>query len=255
MPAHSRQLIVGNWKMNGLRRSLSELALIAGGYDARLRRACDLVICPPTTLLNLAASAALGTGIRIGAQDCHIEASGAFTGEISAEMLADCGAVFVIVGHSERRSYFAETDGDVKSKAQAALRAGLTPIICIGETNSDREAGRTLGVLKRQLTGSVPAPGDGAEIVIAYEPVWAIGTGVTPTLANIAEAHGFIHRELGAILGAEAGAKPRILYGGSVKPSNAREILAVEHVGGALVGGASLKATDFLAIAADTHRA
>src|SRR6516165_3399887 len=156
MPARPRQAIIGNWKMHGLRRALAEIAAISAEYDARLRRLCDLVICPPATLVNLAAQAALGSGIGIGAQDCHIEASGAFTGEISAEMLADCGASFVIVGHSERRSFFAETDGDVKSKALAALRARLTPIICIGETNSDREAGRTLAVLKRQVMGSVP---------------------------------------------------------------------------------------------------
>jgi triosephosphate isomerase len=201
------------------------------------------------TLVYLAAKTALGSGIAIGAQDCHVEASGAFTGEISAEMIADCGATAVIVGHSERRSYFAETDGDVKAKAQATLRAGLTPIICIGETNSDREAARTLPVLKRQLAGSVPVPAAEACIVIAYEPIWAIGTGLTPSLANIAEAHGFIHRELVTILGPECAARTRILYGGSVKPSNAKDILAVEHVGGALVGGASLKAADFLAIA------
>jgi triosephosphate isomerase len=249
MPTKMCPLIVGNWKMNGLRRSVSEIALIASGYDARLRRACDLVICPPTTLVHLAASAALGTGIGIGAQDCHIEASGAFTGEISAEMLADCGATTVIVGHSERRNYFVETDGDVKSKALAALRAGLAPIICVGETNSDREAGRTIAVIKRQLVGSVPGAADCASIVIAYEPVWAIGTGLTPTLADIAEVHRFIHRELGSILGTADASAARILYGGSVKPSNARDILAIEHVGGALVGGASLKAADFLAIA------
>ena len=158
------------------------------------------IICPPATLLYLAAKAGLGTRIGIGAQDCHIEASGAFTGEISAEMLADCGATTVIVGHSERRSYFAETDGDVKSKAFAALRAGLMPIICVGETNSDREAGRTLAVIKRQLAGSVPGSAGTDAIVVAYEPIWAIGTGLTPTLADIAEVHRFIHRELGVIL-------------------------------------------------------
>ena len=247
MSGTPRQLIAGNWKMNGLRRSLSELAEIGNGYDARMRRACDLLICPPMTLVHLAAQAALGTGVAIGAQDCHIEASGAFTGEISAEMIADSGASVVIVGHSERRSYFAETDGDVRSKAQAALRAGLTPIICVGETNSDREAGRTLAVIKRQVMGSVPH--EAGPIVVAYEPVWAIGTGLTPTLADIAEVHHFIRRELGAMLGVERAAHVRILYGGSVKPSNAQQILAIEHVGGALIGGASLKAADFLAIA------
>jgi triosephosphate isomerase len=241
--------------MHGLRRSLVELAAMAERYDAKLHRLCDLVICPPATLVHLAARAALGTGIGIGAQDCHIEASGAFTGEISAEMLADCGASFVIVGHSERRSYFAETDGDVKSKAQAALRAGLTPIICIGETNSDRGAGRTLAVLKRQLSGSVPRQNDvaGSALIIAYEPVWAIGTGLTPTLDDIAEVHSFIRGELDPILGPEGAARTLILYGGSVKPGNARDILAVENVGGALVGGASLKAADLLAIANGAH--
>jgi len=248
MPAKTRALIVGNWKMNGLRHAMAEIALIAGGYDGRLRRACELIICPPTTLVHLAAQAALGTRIGVGAQDCHIEASGAFTGEISAEMLADCGVSTVIVGHSERRSYFAETDGDVKLKAQAALRAGLMPIICVGETNSDREAGRTLAVIKRQLVGSVPDDASPHQIVIAYEPIWAIGTGLTPTLADIAEVHGCISRELASILSDRRGAT-RILYGGSVKPANAHDILAVAHVAGALVGGASLKAADFLAIA------
>ena len=242
-----RTFLVGNWKMNGLRQAIAEIQAIAHGYDAKLRHACELAICPPATLINLAASAALGTRIGIGAQDCHVEASGAFTGEISAEMLADGGASMVIVGHSERRSYFAETDGDVRSKAQAALRAGLTPIICVGETNSDREAGRTLAVIKRQVMGSVPH--EAGPIVVAYEPVWAIGTGLTPTLADIAEVHHFIRRELAAMLGVERAAHVRILYGGSVKPSNAQQILAIEHVGGALIGGASLKAADFLAIA------
>ncbi len=249
MPAKSRSLIVGNWKMNGQRQSLAEIGLMARGYDARLRYSCELIVCPPATLVYLAAQEALGSRIGIGAQDCHIEASGAFTGEISAEMLADCGATTVIVGHSERRSYFAETDGDVKSKALAALRAGLMPIICVGETNSDREGGRTLGVIKRQLAGSVPGSADAEAIVIAYEPIWAIGTGLTPTLADIAEVHRFIHRELGTILGAHGGSHRRVLYGGSVKPSNAKDILALEHVDGALIGGASLKAEDFLAIA------
>ncbi len=249
MSANKRPLIVGNWKMNGLRQSLAEILLMARGYDARLRRACELIVCPPSTLVYLAAQEAFGSRIGIGAQDCHIEASGAFTGEVSAEMLADCGASTVIVGHSERRSYFAETDGDVKSKALAALRAGLMPIICVGETNSDREAGRTLAVIKRQLAGSVPGGADAEAIVIAYEPIWAIGTGLTPSLADIAEVHRFIHRELATIFGAHGPGQRRILYGGSVKPSNAADILKIEHVDGALVGGASLKAEDFLAIA------
>jgi len=250
MPVKPRKLIVGNWKMNGLRHSLDQIELIARGYDAKLRRACELVICPPATLIRLAAQAALGTHIGIGGQDCHVEASGAFTGEISAEMLADSGATTVIVGHSERRSYFAETDGDVRSKAQAALRAGLAPIICVGETNSDREAGRTLAVVKRHILGSVPHDSEADRVIVAYEPVWAIGTGLTPTVADIAEVHQFIGRELRALLGEDRANQTPILYGGSVKPSNATNILAIEHVGGALVGGASLKATDFLAIAA-----
>jgi triosephosphate isomerase (TIM) len=254
MSAKPRALIVGNWKMNGLRQSLGQIDLIARGYDAKLRRACELLICPPTTLLHLAARAALGTQIGIGAQDCHMEASGAFTGEISAEMLADCGATAVIVGHSERRSYFAETDGDVRSKARAALRAGLAPIICVGETNSDREAGRTLAVIKRQLSGAMPHDYGAARVVVAYEPVWAIGTGLIPTLAQIAEVHHFIHRELDTLLGEDRGAATPVLYGGSVKPENASDILAVEHVGGALVGGASLNSADFLAIAACAAR-
>ncbi|MBV8962999.1 MAG: triose-phosphate isomerase [Hyphomicrobiales bacterium] len=249
MPAKPRSLIVGNWKMNGLRSSLVEIAHMARGYDSKLRRACEFIVCPPATLVYFAAKEALGSHIGIGAQDCHIEASGAFTGEVSAEMLADSGATTVIVGHSERRSYSAETDGDVKSKALAALRAGLMPIICVGETNSDREGGHTLAVIKRQLSGSVPGSADSETLVVAYEPIWAIGTGLTPTLADIAEVHRFIHRELNAILGSHGAALRRVLYGGSVKPSNAREILALEHVDGALVGGASLKAEDFLAIA------
>ena len=249
MSAKSRSLIVGNWKMNGLRHSLTEIAHIARGYDAKLRHSCELIVCPPATLVYLAAQGALGSRIGIGGQDCHMEANGAFTGELSAEMLADCGATTVIVGHSERRSYFAETDGDVKSKALAALRAGLMPIICVGETNSDREAGRTLSVIKRQLVGSVPGSADAEAIVVAYEPIWAIGTGLTPTAADIAEVHRFIHRELAVIFGTHAAGHRRVLYGGSVKPSNAASILAVEHVDGALIGGASLKAEDFLAIA------
>jgi len=247
MPATPRQLIAGNWKMNGLRRSLAELNAVAAGYDAKLRRACDFVICPPTTLVYLAASAALGTGIGIGAQDCHIEASGAFTGEISAEMLADCGATCVIVGHSERRSYFAETDGDVKTKAQAALRAGLVPIICIGETNSDRESGRTLAVLKRQLLGSVPVSESGA-LVIAYEPVWAIGTGEVASPEDAQEVCGAIRGRLSAIPGDGEAAGVRILYGGSVKADNIASIMTQPDIDGALVGGASLDAGEFARI-------
>ena len=231
------KLIAGNWKMNGLKASLSELdALIA----APAPEGCDLLICPPATLVSAFAARAAGTHVRIGGQDCHWQVSGAHTGDISAEMLADAGASHIIVGHSERRTDHAETDAVVKAKAQAVARAGLTPILCIGETLAQREAGETLAVIRRQLAGSVP---EGlATLVIAYEPVWAIGTGLTPTVAQVAEVH--------AAIRAVVGAGVPILYGGSVKPSNAAELLAVPHVDGALVGGASLKAADFLGIAA-----
>ena len=231
------KLIAGNWKMNGLKANLSELdALIA----APAPEGCDLLICPPATLVAAFAARAAGTHVRIGGQDCHWQVSGAHTGDISAEMLADAGASHIIVGHSERRTDHAETDAVVKAKAQAVARAGLTPILCIGETLAQREAGETLAVIRRQLAGSVP---EGlATLVIAYEPVWAIGTGLTPTVAQVAEVH--------AAIRAVVGAGVPILYGGSVKPSNAAELLAVPHVDGALVGGASLKAADFLGIAA-----
>ena len=231
------KLIAGNWKMNGLKASLSELdALIA----APAPEGCDLLICPPATLVAAFAARAAGTHVRIGGQDCHWQVSGAHTGDISAEMLADAGASHIIVGHSERRTDHAETDAVVKAKAQAVARAGLTPILCIGETLAQREAGETLAVIRRQLAGSVP---EGlATLVIAYEPVWAIGSGLTPTVAQVAEVH--------AAIRAVVGAGVPILYGGSVKPSNAAELLAVPHVDGALVGGASLKAADFLGIAA-----
>ena len=241
-------LVAGNWKMN---KTVPESLVLVAEIGAGLPRldAVEVALLPPfTSLWPVSTSGISDSGVVLGAQDLYWETSGAFTGEISAEMLADCGVSTVIVGHSERRSYFAETDGDVKLKAQAALRAGLMPIICVGETNSDREAGRTLAVIKRQLVGSVPDDASPHQIVIAYEPIWAIGTGLTPTLADIAEVHGCISRELASILSDRRGAT-RILYGGSVKPANAHDILAVAHVAGALVGGASLKAADFLAIA------
>ena len=192
---------------------------------------------------------ARGTGIAIGGQDCHAEAAGAFTGDISAEMLEDAGATAVIVGHSERRTIHQETDAEVRAKALAAWRAGLTAIVCIGETRAEREAGRTLDVLGRQLDGSLPDGATGGNLVVAYEPVWAIGTGLTPTTADVAEAHAFVRKRIAARHGAVAEAV-RILYGGSVKPSNAQELMAVANVDGALVGGASLKAEEFLGIAA-----
>ena len=232
-----RQLIAGNWKMNGLGGALGEIEALARALKAR-PPSCDVLICPPATLI--ARAAALESGIAIGGQDCHAEASGAFTGDISAEMLKDAGACAVIVGHSERRQYHGETDALVAAKAKAAWRAGLTAIICIGETEAERDAGRAYDVCKSQLAGSVPQGAAPANTAIAYEPVWAIGTGKTPTTPDIAQMHAHIRACLGGDL--------RILYGGSVKPSNAREILALSDVGGALVGGASLKAVDFLTI-------
>jgi triosephosphate isomerase len=244
-----RPLVAGNWKMNGSRHALRELGLIGEGYDAALRGAADLLVCPPATLVQAAAVAALGSRVAVGAQDCHAQASGAFTGDISAEMLADLGATAVIVGHSERRAGHGETSAVVRTKCEAAWRAGLTAIVCIGETLAERDAGRTLGVIGRQLSGSVPDGASAANTVVDYEPVWAIGTGRTPTNEQIVEVHGAIRKALIRRFKGE-GRGMRILYGGSVKPSNAGEILKLPEVDGALVGGASLKAADFLAIAA-----
>ena len=241
-----RKLAAGNWKMNGDRASLSELKAIVGGSgDA----ACDVAVCPPATLISAAAATVAGSHVRIGGQDCGAAKSGAHTGDISAEMLADAGATLVIVGHSERRTDHKETDGEVRAKAEAARRAGLLAIVCIGETEAERRAGQTDAVLSTQIAGSVPAGATGADMVVAYEPVWAIGTGLTPSLDDIRAAHAHIRSELAAKLGADAGSV-RILYGGSVKPGNAGEIMALPGVDGALVGGASLKAVDFLAIIA-----
>jgi triosephosphate isomerase (TIM) len=244
-----RPLVAGNWKMNGLLASATVLGEIRQGYTAGLKAKIDLLVCPPATLIQSFAHAALGSGIAIGGQDCHAQASGAFTGDISAEMLADLGATHVIVGHSERRQYHGETDADVCAKAEAARRAGLVAVVCIGETREEREAGKTLAVVGRQLRGSVPEAATDASVVIAYEPVWAIGTGLTPTPADVAEVHALIRDELEGLVGKAHQNRVRILYGGSVKPSNARELLSVANVDGALVGGASLAAADFLGIA------
>jgi triosephosphate isomerase (TIM) len=241
-----RPLIAGNWKMNGLRASLDAL----GGIVAGARPLCDKVdvmVCPPATLVMLFAPAAGGV-VAIGGQNCHAAPCGAFTGDVSAEMLADAGAVAVIVGHSERRAMCHETDADVRGKAEAAWRAGLLAIVCVGETGDERAGGRTLAVIGGQLDGSIPEGAAADNLVVAYEPVWAIGTGLTPTPADVAEVHGFIRDRLAARFPAEAGAM-RILYGGSVKAANARELMAVANVDGALVGGASLDPKEFLAIA------
>jgi triosephosphate isomerase len=242
-----RPLVAGNWKMNGLKASANELGKIMYGVGD-LWTKVDLMICPPTTLTMTFAVVALGSKIDIGGQDCHAEPSGAFTGDISAEMLADLGAKAVIVGHSERRTLHKETDAEVQAKAKAAWRAGLTAMVCIGETRAEREADKTLDVLGRQLDGSLPSGVTAANLVVAYEPVWAIGTGLTPTSADVAEAHAFVRKRIVERHGA-VGNAVRVLYGGSVKPSNAKELMAVANVDGALVGGASLKAEDFLGIA------
>lgn len=237
------KLAAGNWKMNGLGDSLAEIDALAAAHPAP---GCDLLICPPATLISRMAGRVSGTGLRVGGQDCHDATSGAHTGDISARMLADAGASHVILGHSERRADHGESDALVAAKAAAAAAAGLLPIICVGETLDEREAGDALSVVGGQLAGSVPR--DLTALVIAYEPVWAIGTGKVPTTDQIGEVHGFIRSELSKMDAAFSAADTPILYGGSVKPENAAEIFAVADVDGALVGGASLKAQDFSGI-------
>ncbi len=241
-----RPLVAGNWKMNGLAASLAEADAMAKGLS---NEAADVLICPPATLVAGFATALTGSRIAVGGQDCHAKASGAHTGDIAAEMLKDAGANAVIVGHSERRTDHLESDALVKSKAEAAHRAGLVAIVCVGETAAERQSGQTLTVVARQLAGSLPESCRAADTIIAYEPVWAIGTGLTPTVADVAEVHGAIRAALAARFGGE-GQGMRILYGGSVKASNAKELMSVPNVNGALVGGASLKAADFLGILA-----
>ena len=241
-----RPLVAGNWKMNGLAAQLAEAQTVRDAL-VKSNSAVDVMICPPATLLAPMASAVKGSKVLLGGQDCHVAASGAYTGDIAAEMLADAGAKAVIVGHSERRTDHGESDAVVAAKARAAHRAGLKAIICLGETGHERRDGQTLHVVRRQLEGSLPPSCTAANTVIAYEPVWAIGTGWTPTPQDVAAVHEFIRHRLCNVLG-EEGNGIRILYGGSVKPSNARELLTVANVDGALVGGASLKATDFYGI-------
>lgn len=233
-----KPLIAGNWKMNGLVASKEEVENLIKRLGGSAPADRDVLICPPATLAPILASQYSDEAIQIGGQDCHWLPNGAHTGDISAEMLADAGAAYVIVGHSERRADHGETDAQVRAKAEAALRAGLTPIICVGETREEREAGKALEIVGAQLAGSLPQSGD--SIVVAYEPVWAIGTGLTPTRDDIEKVHDFIR--------SRTPVATRILYGGSVKPENAKEILSISNVNGALVGGASLKAEDFFAI-------
>lgn len=240
-----RKLAAGNWKMNGLAAQLSELDALCRAHPTP---SIDLMIAPPATLISAAVVTAADHALAIGGQDCHANETGAHTGEISAAMLKDAGASHVIVGHSERRQDLNESDEDVRRKAKAALAAGLKAIICIGETLEERDAANTLEIIAGQLAGSVPDILTGENTVIAYEPIWAIGTGKIPTMDQIGEVHDFIRTKLEARFGAGVGRSIRILYGGSVKPSNATEIFAVSNVDGALVGGASLKAADFSGI-------
>lgn len=243
-----RPLVAGNWKMNGLRANLDELARMVEAAKAA-PAACDILVCPPATLIAPAAEVVKDSPVALGGQDCHHAKSGAHTGDISAAMLKDLGCSHVIVGHSERRTDHKESDEDVRAKAAAAIDSGLVAIICVGETEAERDSGRTLDVVGRQLAQSVPDGVTAEQVIIAYEPVWAIGTGRTPTEEEVAEVHGHIRAGLKECFGA-AGEAFRILYGGSVKPGNARALMAVSNVDGALVGGASLKAEDFAGIIA-----
>ena len=242
-----KPMVAGNWKMNGQRDMLDQLALTARGVDEQLAEKVDVLLCPPSTLLYVATTLTEGTALMVGAQDCHSEKFGAHTGDISAEMIADCFAEFCIVGHSERRADYGESDFDVNAKASAAWRADLEAIICIGETEAEYDAGQAREVLARQLASSVPQGASDQNTIIAYEPVWAIGTGKTPSPDDVKEIHRFIRESLIERFGGY-GERMAILYGGSVKPDNAAELLSINNVDGALVGGASLKAEDFLAI-------
>ncbi|MHA6690497.1 triose-phosphate isomerase [Devosia sp. A449] len=240
-------LIAGNWKMNGLRASLEQLTALADMLTTGDAPRAVVVICPPATMLAAVARQGASAGILAGGQDCHAAASGAHTGDLAAPMLADAGAQYVIVGHSERRASYGETDEQVRAKAEAALGAGLKPIICVGETEADRDAGRAESVVSAQLAGSIPDAAEQHQVIVAYEPVWAIGTGRTPSNDDIAQMHNSIRAQLVERFGAQ-GESIHILYGGSLKPQNAREILAIDNVNGGLVGGASLLAKDFATI-------
>lgn len=244
--SRGRKLAAGNWKMNGTGAELVEIDSLIASHAAPT---CEILICPPATLVARMAERAASSAIAVGGQDCHKAVSGAHTGDVSASMLAEAGATYVIVGHSERRTDHRETDAEVRAKAEAAWAAGLSAIVCVGETLAERDAGRALDVAARQVADSVPKGATGANAVVAYEPVWAIGTGKVPKLDEIAEMHGSI-RSLLVERHGEEGAEMRILYGGSAKPDNAAEIFGVPNVDGALVGGASLKAADFTRIVA-----
>ncbi len=242
-----RKMAAGNWKMNGTGDTLAELTTLANDHA---QAGCDVLICPPATLISRAAERVGHTTIAIGGQDCHAAEKGAHTGDISAAMLRDAGASHVILGHSERRENHGESSEMVRAKARAAWDAGLTAVICLGESLAEREAANTLDIIGGQLAGSIPDAATAENLIVAYEPIWAIGTGRVPTLDQIGEVHDFIRARLERRFGAGVGKTTRILYGGSVKPDNARDIFSVANVDGALVGGASLKAADFGAIIA-----
>jgi len=244
-----KPLVAGNWKMNGFRNSLKELKLMADGYDLAMRNRLDMLLCVPATLLYTSAVTLVGSHVAVGGQDCHMNSVGAHTGDISAMMISDCGGTAVIVGHSERRTDHSETNGIVRAKAEAALNNALMTILCIGESEAERKSGATISVLKDQLENSIPKSLVNGNLVIAYEPKWAIGTGLVPSIEDITQVHQFMREYLVERLGAD-GKGVRLLYGGSVKPGNAAELMAIANVDGALVGGASLKSEDFLGICA-----
>ncbi|MDR3463036.1 MAG: triose-phosphate isomerase [Beijerinckiaceae bacterium] len=248
MSRRPQPLVAGNWKMNGLIADLGEIEAVRDAVVAGRAGRAEVLICPPATLIAAAAKIAQGTALKIGGQTCRSESCGAHTGDISAAMLRDAGASYVILGHSERRASYGETNAAVRARAVSAAQAGLTAIICVGETKADRDAGRAFSVVGRQLLGSIPVNPDVERLVIAYEPIWAIGTGLTPTIQDVAAMHRFMRAEVDRLVHSDAGAI-RLLYGGSVRPRNAAELMAAEHVDGALIGGASLDADDFMAIA------
>ncbi|MGD1888894.1 MAG: triose-phosphate isomerase [Cohaesibacteraceae bacterium] len=249
MPSDNvRPLVAGNWKMNGLRRSIDTIDALAQRAQESVLEQIDMVVCPPATLVSLAVKTVDTVPLHIGGQTCHPAENGAHTGDISPEMLVDLGASYVITGHSERRTDHRETDAQVRAQSEGAWRAGLCAIICVGETREEREAGKAIEIVESQLQGSIPDGANAENTVVAYEPVWAIGTGLTPTVDDIADMHDAIRASLAARFGDEGNAM-RVLYGGSVKPGNAAEVLAPTNVDGALVGGASLSASDFMGIA------
>ncbi|WP_158807630.1 triose-phosphate isomerase [Beijerinckia sp. L45] len=246
--ARPQPLVAGNWKMNGMLADLAEIEAVRDAVDAGGGGGAEVLICPPATLIVAAAKLVQGSRLKIGGQTCRSEISGAHTGDVSAAMLKDAGATYVILGHSERRASYGETNAAVRARAISALDLGMSAIICVGETKAEREAGRATSIVGRQLLGSVPAHPDPSRLVIAYEPVWAIGTGLTPTNADVAAMHRFIRGEIERLVPA-GGSDVRLLYGGSVRPRNAAELMAIADVDGGLIGGASLDVDDFMAIA------